>query len=288
LAYGQSDLSLSEAQRAGRQAAFITEVWEHYRRNGRDLPWRHTHDPYEILVSEIMLQQTQVRRVLTKYPEFLAVFPTVAALATASLGDVLAEWRGLGYNRRALSLHQTAKLIVTDYGGLVPACPEKLRRLPGIGRATAAAVSAFAFDLPHPFIETNIRAAFIHYFFHGCSAVSDADILPLVEATIDRLHPREWFYALMDYGAWVKKEYQNPSRRSRHHSVQSPLTGSRRELRSQVLQQLLSVAPSCVGADQLQRALEPYGRRPAEILSVLDDLTREGFLRRQGDAYRIA
>jgi A/G-specific adenine glycosylase len=271
-----------------RTAVFVTAVWEHYRRCGRDLPWRHAHDPYEILVSEVMLQQTQVARVLVKYPEFLSRFPTAADLATASLSDLLTVWSGLGYNRRAVALQKVAAAVVTQYHGRLPSSRQELQRLPGIGPATAAAVCVFAYGQPHAFIETNIRAAFIHFFFPGTVLVSDAEILPLVELTLDREDPRTWFYALMDYGVWVKKEHANPSRRSRHHSLQSPLTGSRRELRSQVLRALLALVPSSSVPDAIQ-AMLPGSRRPLdELASVLEELTREGFLKRDGSGYRIA
>jgi A/G-specific adenine glycosylase len=280
----QSNFGCTEAQ----AAAFVAAVWDHYTRQGRNLPWRRAHDPYEILVSEVMLQQTQVARVLAKYGEFLASFPTTRSLSVAPVADVLAVWSGLGYNRRALSLHQAAKMVVAEYQGLIPASPEELRRLPGIGTATAAAVCVFAFGRPHAFIETNIRSAFIDFFFQESTSVSDADILPLVEMTMDRDEPREWFYALMDYGAWVKKAHGNPSRKSRHHTVQSPFAGSRRELRAHALQALLSIAPSAVDAVAIRVMLPDPGRDLEELLSVLDDLVREGFLKKEGGAYRLA
>jgi A/G-specific adenine glycosylase len=282
----ETDFGPTEA----RLAAFIDAVRDHYRRHGRDLPWRRTRDPYEILVSEVMLQQTQVARVLVKYPEFLASFPTVAALSVAPAAGLLALWSGLGYNRRALALHQAARMVMAEHGGHVPGSPKELRRLPGVGPATAAAVCVFAFGMPHAFVETNIRAAFIHFFFEGCDSVADADIVPLVEKTMDREDPRHWFYALMDYGVWVKKAHDNPSRRSRHHNRQTPFAGSRRELRAQALQALLSIAPSAADAGALWLLL-PGGAAlsgPERLASVLDDLWREGFLERENGRYRIA
>ena len=256
--------------------------------NRRDLPWRRTRDPYAILVSEIMLQQTQVARVLEKYRPFLDRFPTVASLARAEIADVLTAWSGLGYNRRALSLHRAARIVADEHHGRVPESLAELRRLPGVGAATAAAVSAFAFGQAEPFIETNIRAAFIHFFFQDLDGVADADILPLVDKTMDRDDPREWFYALMDYGVWVKKAYANPSRRGKRHAVQSPFTGSRRELRAQALQAVLAAAPAAADMGSIRDALPGKRRETAEVLSVLEDLAREGFLEKEGDAYRIA
>ena len=197
-------------------------------------------------------------------------------------------WSGLGYNRRALSLHRAARIMIDEHRGCVPESVALLRRLPGVGAATAAAVSAFAFGRAEPFIETNIRAAFIHFFFQGLNGVADAEILPLVEKTMDRDDPREWFYALMDYGAWIKKTYENPSRRSKHHAVQAPFIGSRRELRARALQAVLTIAPIAAHAAAVREMLPESRRQTDDVLSVLEDLAREGFLEKEGDAYRIA
>jgi A/G-specific adenine glycosylase len=287
VAESRSDFGWNQA----RIADFVAAVRDHHRAHRRDLPWRRTHDPYEILVSEMMLQQTQVARVLEKYPQFLAAFPTVAVLAAAPTAEVLAVWQGLGYNRRALALHRAAGMIVSEYGGRVPDRVDDLRRLPGVGPATAAALSAFAFGQAEAFIETNIRAAFIHFFFENEEDVPDAAILPLVEQTMDRDDPREWFYALMDYGVWVKRTFANPSRRSKHHAVQSPFAGSRREVRANVLQALLALAPAAADLPAIRRMAAP-DREPAEVESVLGDLVREGFLERDGDGegggYRVS
>lgn len=153
-------------------------VWKYYHQHGRhDLPWRlpepdGSFDPYKILVSEIMLQQTQVPRVLPKFTEFLTKFPTGQELAEASLGEVLAAWSGLGYNRRAKFLWQAAQKVVRDFGGELPHTFEALESLPGIGKNTAGAVAAYAYNQPAIFLETNIRTIFIHHFFR------DADLVP--------------------------------------------------------------------------------------------------------------
>ena len=125
-----------------------------YRRHGRDLPWRHTRDPYEILVSEVMLQQTQVKRVLEFYPRFLALYPTAEELAAASGGEVREAWAGLGYYRRADNLHRTAREVAERHGGRFPATPEELVQLPGIGRYTAGAVASFAFGADAAILDT--------------------------------------------------------------------------------------------------------------------------------------
>ncbi len=279
----------------GAVTVFSKMVWEHYQTQGRDLPWRRTNDPYRILVSEIMLQQTQISRVVPKYEEFILAFPDVDVLASASVGLVLRAWQGLGYNRRGLALRAAARILADEYQGRVPRSVAELQRLPGVGPATASAICAFAYNKPLPFIETNIRSAFIHFFFEGCLAVSDADILPLVEATLDRANPREWYYALMDYGAWVKKTYKNPGRRSRHHAVQTPFAGSRRQLRAQVLRLMLTLPgladdlprPEVRALGQLEIAARFPHRDPHEVQVVLEDLTREGFLTCSEGRYRV-
>jgi A/G-specific adenine glycosylase len=266
---------------------FRTAVLAHYRDCGRDLPWRRTRVPYHILVSEVMLQQTQVARVIARYGQFLAAFPTVLSLADATAADVLAVWQGLGYNRRALALHRAARLLTSEHRGEVPRSLDELRRLPGVGTAIAAAVCVFAYDVPLPFIETNIRSAFIHFFFQECVSVSDADLLPLVKAALDRENPRDWYYALMDYGAWVKKTYPNPGRKSKHHAVQAPFPGSRRQARALILHMLLSAAPSGMSPAAIQAAAPLSGQEPAWIDGILEDLRREGFLVREGQCFRV-
>jgi len=168
-----------------KERAFVEMLWGWYRAQGRHgLPWRHTHDPYAILVSEVMLQQTQVERVIPKYTAFIARFPAVSKLAEAPLADVLILWQGLGYNRRAKYLHECAKSIVREYGGKFPKSEVELRSLPGVGAYTAGAVGAFAFDEGVPIIETNIRTVFIHHFFNNRDVVSDAEVLQIVKRTL--------------------------------------------------------------------------------------------------------
>lgn len=264
--------------------SFAGVVWEHYRRNGRDLPWRRTSDPYRVLVSEVMLQQTQVNRVVPKYEEFLAAFPTVEALASAPVADVLAAWSGLGYNRRALLLKRAAEVIVSELGGAVPDTLEGLTALPGIGHATASQVLAFAFDIGVPFIETNVRAVYLHEFFPGAEDVPDAAILPIVAATLDHEHPREWFWALMDYGTHLKQTHPNPSRRSRHHLRQGRFEGSNRQLRGRLIAALLE-AERPRSAGELAAAV---GFERDAVERSLAGLQSEGFVSAEGDAWRIA
>jgi len=254
--------------------AFRCLVYAVYAREQRsDLPWRLTRDPYRVMVSEIMLQQTQVSRVRTKYEEFLARFPNTAALAGASLQEVLAVWQGLGYNRRGMAIKRAAEGIMERFGGAVPADPEKLRTLPGIGPYTAGAIAAFAYDRPEVFIETNIRALFLHLLFPTRRGVADREILPLIAATLDRERPREWYYALMDYGALLKLETTNPGRRGAHYQRQSPFKGSNREVRSRILQAILATG----GATEEELIAGAAGDEE-RVRKNLADLAREGFI----------
>lgn len=217
---------------------FQKMVYEYFRKNGRDFPWRKTTNPYRILVSEIMLQQTQTDRVVEKYREFLKRFPNPGALADASLSEVLRVWQGLGYNRRAKNLHACAKEIVLRHGGCIPKSYDKLLALPGVGPYTAGAVLAFAYNEAVSMIETNIRTVYLHHFFKNKKDVSDTDILACVEETLDRENPRVWYAALMDYGAHLKRTEGNQNMRSKHYTKQTPFKGSNRYVRGKVLKLL--------------------------------------------------
>lgn len=267
----------------GAVRAFRRRVYRHYALHGRTLPWRAAPDPYRVLVSEIMLQQTQAERVAERFPWFIASFPDFAALARAPLRRVLAAWRGLGYNRRALSLKRIAARVVADLGGVLPRFPEELRALPGIGKATASSIAAFAFGAPETFIETNIRAAFIHDFFPGRRAVDDREIAPLVARTLDRRDPRKWYNALMDYGAMVKARHGNPARRSVHHRGQPAFEGSDRQLRGRALRALL--AGGAAGAAALAGRLGEDKDRAERILA---GLLRDGLVRKRRGRFSIA
>lgn len=281
-------------------ADFAARVWEHYDAFGRhDLPWRATRDPYRVLVSEVMLQQTQVSRVKPKYEEFVRAFPDARALAAAPFADVLRVWQGLGYNRRAKALKQIAEVVVAKHGGEVPATMEELTALPGVGRATAGQVLAFAFGIGVPFIETNIRAVFLHEFFADAADVPDAAILPLVEATLDRERPREWYWALLDYGAYLKATVPNPSRRSRHHARQGRFEGSNRQLRGRLLAELVGTAGARGrSSSQAEGAAARAGRTARELSeavgfplertrAALGALQDEGFVVCEDGRWRI-
>jgi A/G-specific adenine glycosylase len=261
---------------------FRRMIYSHYRLNRRDLPWRRTKDPYHVLVSEVMLQQTQVDRVVDKYKEFLEAFPDIQRLAKATLKEVLSVWQGLGYNRRAKALREAAQMIRDDFGGTVPPSIDDLVRLPGIGKATAASIAAFAFNIPTVFIETNVRTVFIHFFFKDKKNISDADVLPLVEKTLDRRNPRRWYNALMDYGTDLKKTIENPGRRSIHYQRQSTFRGSDRQVRGAVLRLLGT-------GDMSERSLrETLGTDVDRLALILGQLTKEGFIRKRGRVYTIA
>jgi A/G-specific adenine glycosylase len=229
-----------------------------------------------------MLQQTQVPRVLERYRSFIERFPGFRELARAKLRDVLAAWSGLGYNRRALCLGETARIVVSEYAGRLPRDPEKLRSLPGVGPATAAAIAAFVFGRAYPLIETNIRAVYIHHFFSGRRSIGDGEIAPLVKATLDRRDPRRWYYALMDYGAALKKLHGNPSRRSAHHAVQTRFEGSSRQARGLVIRALGKRAMS----EREIAAVTGIGL--SRIRAASAALEREGMLVRRGPRLSIA
>lgn len=264
---------------------FVAMVWDYYAKHGRYLPWRITEpdgsfDPYKILVSEIMLQQTQVSRVVPKYQEFLQAYPTVRELAKATLGDVLQIWSGLGYNRRAKFLWQAAQKVVSDYKGVFAEDQKELIKLPGVGINTAGAICAYAFSQPVVFIETNIRTTFIHHFFEDREDVSDAELLPLLQQTVNQENPREWYWALMDYGSHLKTTVGNASRSSKHYAKQSKFEGSRRQIRGQILKTL--VTKECT-LPQLTEFI-PDQRLPA----VLKDLKTEGLITLTKSHYHLS
>lgn len=257
-------------------------VWNYYEKNRRTMPWRDTIRPYRVFVSEVMLQQTQVSRVMEKFPQFLKLFPNFKALANAPLQSVLSAWQGMGYNRRALYLKKAAETVMLNYCGRLPQSPEELEKLAGIGPATARSIAVFAWNAPEVFIETNIRAVFLHHFFAGRSGVSDNQLLPLVEAALDRDNPREWQYALMDYGTMLKKTNGNPSRASAHHVKQSKFEGSMRETRGKIVKLLACGAYTDVML--AKRAAEPT----AKISIALRSLMRDGLVRKIGRKFSVA
>ncbi len=252
---------------------FQQAVYDIARQHPRKLPWRISPSPYTVFVSEIMLQQTQAKRVAEKFPSFIKAFPNFYTLSKADFHDVLRHWSGLGYNRRALSLHKSARIIVSNYRGILPANPDLLCRLPGIGPATACSICAFAFNMPVVFLETNIRAVLIHVFFHDVPKVADALLYPLAELCLDRSSPAGWYNALMDAGVVIKQLHKNPARKSWVYRRQSKFEGSRRQLRGKILQLIITE-----GSAREEIILRDLRDDPHMVKQCLIDLSREGFL----------
>jgi A/G-specific adenine glycosylase len=264
---------------------FYEKLWEYYDAHGRhDLPWRQPEhdgafDPYKIMVSEIMLQQTQVSRVVPKYHSFLQKFPKTTDLAAAKLGDVLRQWQGLGYNRRAKFLWQAAQKIISEHGGNFPETVEELVKLPGIGKNTAGAIAAYAYNKPAIFIETNIRTVYIHHFFAGKKGVDDKEIISLLHKTIDTKNPRTFYWALMDYGTYLKQTQGNLSKLSNGYVKQSKFHGSNRQIRGAVIRQL---SRSSGTYDSLQNAIQDE-----RLDTVLAELVAEGLITKNGRDYSL-
>ena len=215
-------------------------VWDFYKKNKRDFPWRNTKDPYRILVSEVMLQQTQAPRVVAFYQRWIKRFPNPKALAGAKFSEIYPFWQGLGYNRRALALQKTAQKAVAEFKGKLPANITTLETFPGIGPYTARAISIFSFNTPIACIETNIRRVFLYHFFKDKNGVSDEQILKIAERACPAKpwRSREWHWALMDYGAYLKTAVPNPNRRHKNYTVQSKFEGSLRQIRGAILRML--------------------------------------------------
>ena len=268
----------------------------------RDLPWRRTRDPYAIWISEVMLQQTQTTRVDGRWQRWLERFPTVDALAAADAADVLDEWQGLGYNRRALSVLRAAQ-AVSAAGGMMPAETAALEALPGIGPATAAGIRAFAFDLPGVYLETNVRTVFLHELYPNAESVPDRELVPLVRDTCPpnasdpEDDPRTWYYALLDYGAYLKRTVPNPSRRSRGHTRQSRFEGSHRQKRAELLRVLLAHRGDGAGGADFETIFQELvsselraGRSAIgepDVRALLDELEREGFCHNDSGIWHV-
>ena len=259
---------------------FRRKIYDHFSHHGRAFSWRKTRDPYHIFVSEVMLQQTQAERVENKFPVFITAFPDIDTLASAPMADVLTVWQGMGYNRRALFLQKAACQIRDEYGGKIPSTVEQLERLSGIGPATARSIAAYAFNCPVPFIETNIRTVFIHCFFPGRTGVSDREIYPLVEQTLDRDNPWKWYNALMDYGVMLKEKHGNPGRHSAHYKKQSSFRNSDRRVRGGIIRFLTEKAALNEGKF-IREALFEKDR----VVRSLQSLVKDGMIIKIGNKY---
>ncbi len=284
------------------QLGFQKKVWGFYNENKRDnLPWRKKITPYRIWVSEIMLQQTQVDRVIPFFNNWMKLFPTIKKLAEAPQSEVLRVWKGLGYNSRALRMKKAAEL------GSLPKTYEELLKLPGIGPYTAGAIIAFAYDESVVMIETNIRRVFIHEFFTSPQPsparrgsrttdsrvqdlllageggrrqppgeVHDREILELIKQTLPKENFREWYFALMDYGSYLGKTIANPNKKSRHYTVQKKFKGSDREIRGKILSILLEKKK--IPLEKLSESLNVLSNDQERIEVIISVLEREEFL----------
>ena len=274
---------------------FRNLIYSAYEKEGRSFPWRENALPDEtsvngdhswgILVSELMLQQTQTGRVVSYWKRWMEKWPSPASLNEASLEEVLREWSGLGYNRRAVHLKECAGIIVRDFGGKVPDSPEALAGLPGIGPYTAGAIACFAYNYPAVFIETNIRAVMLHFFFPGKEGITDREIMPVLDAVLDRGNPRKWYWALMDYGAALKKSSPNPNRRSASYSRQNAFEGSFRQIRGSLVRALLSGGPAT--AEELRARLDVPANEK-DFYRALKALDKESMVAEEGGKYRIS
>jgi len=262
------------------QAKFQRQLTEYYQQNRRDFPWRQTANPYHVMVSEVMLQQTQAVRVVSFYQRFLQHFPTVKALADAPAAAVLTAWQGLGYNRRALYLQQAAKIIEEQFKGTFPKTSAELTRLPGIGYNTAGAILTYAFNKPTVFIETNIRKVIIHHFFSHAEKVSDKEIATVLEQVVDQDNPREWYWAMMDYGSFLGSTKAVTNARSKHYVKQTQFVGSKRFTRSQILKYVLRSSRPRQEIQERFIAL-PY------VESALNELISEGFCSEENGLIQI-
>lgn len=261
------------------KAKFQKVILDYYKKNKRDLPWRRTKDPYKIWISEVMLQQTQADRVMSKYKDFLKTFPNVESLAEASLTDVYKLWQGLGYNRRAKYLRDAAKVIVYNFDGKFP--KEDLETLPGIGPYTANAIRVFAYGESAPLLETNVRTVYIHFFFKDKEGVTDPEIARIVGDTISH-NPREWFNALMDYGAMLKQEVGNLNAKSKSYTKQSKFKGSDRELRGKILKLLANSRPLSAKNISVQT-----NESITRVNQVLEILKKEVLVKKVRHSYRL-
>lgn len=262
--------------------AFQALVKNYYERQGRDFPWRHQLRPYRVLVSEFMLQQTQTDRVVPKFLAFCKRFPSFRSLSQARTAEVLVLWQGLGYNRRAIALHRAAQQVVSEYAGRLPCEVTRLELLPGVGPYTARAVLTFAFNQPQVVIETNIRTVFLHHFFDGKTEVHDSSLLPLIEMTLDAHCPREWYWALMDYGAALKRTFPGVGRNSRHYVRQSRFEGSRRQVRGAIIRGLSD------GSARGVRSIARYCKcSVSEVRPLLNELEREDMIERSGVHWQL-
>ena len=267
-------------------ASFRRLVWSFYKKNKRSFPWRETKDPYKILVSEIMLQQTQTDRVIPYYKKWLNRFPDFKTLAVAKFSEIYPFWQGLGYNRRGLNLQKAAQKAIAEYKGKLPADIEVLEEFPGIGPYTARAVSIFSFNTPVACIETNIRRVFIYHFSPKKARVSDEEILKIAELALDKKNSREWHWALMDYGSHLRSTLSlsrggSPNKRHKNYSIQPKFEGSLRQIRGAVLRNLME--KKMTKAQLIKASASSADKAKIVILA----LEKEGLIKQNKKAYSL-
>ncbi len=289
-----------------RIVTFQKKIFEWWSTHKRDLPWRHTRDPYRIMVSEVMLQQTQVLRVVAKYREFIQTFPTVVDLAQASPAQVLRIWKGMGYNRRALYLHKAAKIIVENVWPVIPAhagiqskivktfdlnnfpkSEKELRKLPGLGTYTARAILVFAYEQEVPLVDTNIRQIITHFFFtkqaKGPALMGlkgralEKEIEDIARQLIPPGKSWAWHQALMDYGALALPVLtRSPVHPSPRKGL--PFRDSNRFYRGRIIDRLRDGEIS--EKKLVSELVITYTKPAAFIHSIIDSLTKDGLLQR--------
>ncbi|HLD24980.1 MAG TPA: Fe-S cluster assembly protein HesB [Patescibacteria group bacterium] len=266
--------------------------WEIHK---RDLPWRHTRDPYRIFVSEVMLQQTQVLRVIPKYREFIKRFPTISDLANASAADVLRLWKGMGYNRRALFLYNAAHKIVEHYKSEFPVTEAQLSKLPGVGIYTARAILVFSFGENIALVDTNIRRIITHFFFRGLPQKEK-----IIQEVADQLVPKgkswEWHQALMDYGAiglkmvrgyraqGIEKQKRNSQLYPKPHAP-IPFKDSTRYFRGRIVDYLREGNKD--EAELISYASHTFGKTNGFYMSIISSLIKDGLIVRQGKSLAL-
>ncbi len=264
--------------------SFRKYIYGYYKTHKRKFPFRENTTPYNVLISEVMLQQTQTGRVSEKFLKFTRKFPDFLTLSQAPLEIIFKEWKGLGYNRRAVALKKIAEIIVTEYDGKLPKSIETLKSFPQIGHNTASSIIAFAFNIPTIFIETNIRRVYIYFFFPEKNNVNDKEILPIVKQTVDKNNPREWYYALMDYGVMLKKSHPELNKRSSHYRKQAPFAGSSRQIRGKLLDILMREGP--VDISKIEQKIKVVNTK--KLKNILDQLKKEGFIDIKADTVKLA
>jgi A/G-specific adenine glycosylase len=257
-------------------SSFQSMIFTWWEKNRRDLPWRHTHDPYKIAVSEIMLQQTQVLRVITKYREFIKEFPTVFDLAKVTTASVLRLWKGMGYNRRALYLRNMAKVVVKEYQGKFPVDEKLLIQLPGLGMYTARAILVFAYEKDIACVDTNIRKIITHFFFKD-EAQKDLVIQQVADQLVPVGKSWEWHQALMDYGALTMPNAKCPMLNTKKKSV--PFRQTNRFYRGRIIDMLRE--KKYLETKIINYIFNQFNKQEYETQSIINSLIKDGLVTRK-------